>query len=955
MNSQLQIPCLGRPFCLGMLYNCYSEKFIPGITLWSPNKLKSALLSTKLPACDIETTTEDSLQSKSLSLGIGAELKLSLMSGMVDIKGAAKFLHDRKSSEKQSRVTLQYKSTSHFEQLTMDQLGEIQHPNSVADSYATHVVTGIIYGADTYLVFDRLISDGEKLDEVSGSMDATIKKIPSYFGGGSTRNTQDWSKIDKSETEKFNCKFHGDVIPKFNPTTYDEALKLCKELPKLLQSDCKPKVAFLMPLSQLVENYQQVVHTIPLTLTHQVEEIMEHFLHTEIRVTDIMGHAICDSFVLIKNDLTKFAKLHSRFRESFVEQLSQSVPVIRSSGVLTNLKDLISSFYSSPFNAQETKAYLDGKDNEIKQLTQHLKNLEKNSRIQYDFPGTQCDLVAMKCDDKVKHVVCFAFNVTSETSPHTKNLDYYIKTKKLKQASDVKEWFDCKEQSTRLRLEIERFLQYAEDTSLRHEKMSYVVTSLDGTLICDPCILVYTAGEPMLLSPPTDLRAINITIDSIHLKWTAPLYVRVSSYKVLCHQKGKSEFKSIKSYGILTDRYIGELSHGIEYEFRVQVTSTSGFVVESDTACISTTEYYDIVLIGKTGQGKSTLGNKLLDLENTNESNICLFGLEASLDIKRRFLQANDPEVTENGNEFLSVTKRCKIMCNESSKIRVLDVPGFSDSGTLRKTTRQEVSVYKGNLQIVRWLVREQIQSQLKVRRIVYFLPVRGPLEKADGTLQEELKVLHHYFGKDVFNCLVVAATNIPKEKYQALEFDGDDFETTKRVFHSALKMATEDNEILCPPIIYLGLCDSSNQTLEKVQSASVSKESILPLRFSEEVCAQCSCKILYSDENSERICAVDPEKRTVSYVESKCHPGFVPKYTTVQKVAGGVAHMAVLGSALAVGHILDIPTWPGFTNSDEVCRGCKRFPGSEGCMQVGEDFTVEENVIIKVDHSNKL
>ena len=953
MNSQLQIPCLGRPFCLGMLYNCYSEKPIPGITLWSANKLKSALLSTKLPACDIETTTEDSLQSKSLSLGIGAELKLSLMSGMVDIKGAAKFLHDRKSSEKQSRVTLQYKSTSHFEQLTMDQLCEIQHPG-VADSYATHVVTGITYGADAFLVFDRLISKGEKLDEVSGSMDATIKKIPSYLGGGSTRNAQDCSKIDKLETEKFNCKLHGDFIPESNPTTFDEALKLCKELPKLLQSESKPKVAHLMPLSQLVENYQQVVRVVPLNLIHQVEEIMEHFHHIEIRATDIMMHTICNSFVDIKNDITKFVKLHSKFRESLVEQLSQILPSIRSSGVLTNLEDLISSFYNSPFNAQETNAYLGGKENEIKQLTQHLKNLKVDSRIQYDFPDTECDLVALKCDNKVKHIVCFAFNVTSITSPHTKNLDCYIKTKKLKQAPDTKEWFDCKEQSTRLRLEIEKFLQYVEDTSLRKEKMSYVVTSLDRTLKHDPCILVYTAGDPMLLSPPTDLRATNITIDSIRLQWTNPLHFRVSSYKVLYRPKGESEFKSIESYGVLTDRYIGKLYHGIEYEFSVQATSTSGFVVNSDIACISTTEYYDIVLIGKTGQGKSTLGNKLLDLENTDESNIHLFSLEASTDERRRFLQADDPEVVETSQEIFSVTKKCKIMSNESSKIRVLDVPGFSDSGTLRTTIGQEVSVYKGNLQIVRWLVREQIQSQLKVRRIVYFLPVRGPLEKADGTMQEELKVLHHYFGKDVFNCLVVAATNFPKERYQALGFDEDDHETTKRVFHSALKMATEDSNIFCPPIIHLCLCDSPKQALEKVQTAPVLKESILPLRFSEEVCAQCSCKILYSKENNERICAVDPEKKSISYVESKCHPGFVPKYTPVQKVAGGMAHIAVLGSALVVGHVFDIPTWPGFTNSDEVCRKCKMPPGLEGCMKVGEDFTVEENVIVRVDHSNE-
>ena len=64
---------------------------------------------------------------------------------------------------------------------------------------------------------------------------------------------------------------------------------------------------------------------------------------------------------------------------------------------------------------------------------------------------------------------------------------------------------------------------------------------------------------------------------------------------------------------------------------------------------------------------------------------------------------------------------------------------------------------------IIRWVMRAQIQFQLKVRRIVYFLPGRGPLEKA--VIQEELRVLYHYFGKDIFDCMVVAATNSPSKK----------------------------------------------------------------------------------------------------------------------------------------------------------------------------------------------
>ena len=29
------------------------------------------------------------------------------------------------------------------------------------------------------------------------------------------------------------------------------------------------------------------------------------------------------------------------------------------------------------------------------------------------------------------------------------------------------------------------------------------------------------------------------------------------------------------------------------------------------------------------------------------------------------------------------------------------------------------------------------------------------------------------------------------------------------------------------------------------------------------------------------------------------------------------------------------IDSWPGFTNSDEICISCDKSPGSEGCKQI--------------------
>ena len=957
MSSQLEVPCLGRPFHLGMLYDHCTDKLIPGMTLWNKEKLTSAGLTTNQPACNIDISTDDTFHSKSSSFDIGGKLKLSLLCGMVDVKGAAKFLHDRKSSEKQSRVTLQYRSTSHFEQLTMEQLGEIQHPHVLDKGDATHVVTGITYGADAFLVFDRYVTEGEALDKVSNEMKTLINKIP-FIGEVSAGSSLNFSKTEKTETSKFECKFYGDVIPETYPTTYDEALEFCKTLPTFLREEFKPKIAYMMPLSKLAANYQRLYHSIPLDITSQVEEIIEHLYHTKMRASDLMEESICNKFIDLRIELTNFKKLLDHFKRDFVEKLSQILPNIYSAGVKAegfNLQKLLSSFEKSPFNPEETRNYLDGKDNEIKNLAQYLQKLKKRdkaSRLQYDFPDTECSLSSLIDDNEIKHVVCFGFNVTSKTSPYIESLKAYPKTGKTLTIDD-KEWFDNPEIASKLRTEIEKFLRYVEATSTTTEKMAYVVTSTNKK-ICNesgPSTLVFTDGVPMMLNFPGTPQATKVTIDSITLLWTAPKHVKVSSYKVLYCSKGESSYMPIKCRGLNCS--IEGLSHGDEYEFRVQATSTSGFTVESDSAFISTTEYYDIAVIGKTGQGKSTLGNKLLDLKNTNESKIGLFDLRAAPDIKKWFVQADDPQVKQAGQQILSVTSRCKIMSNENSKIRVLDVPGFSDSGTLE----DDVSVNEGNLQIIRWLVREQIQSQLKIRRIIYFLPVRGPLEKADGTLQEELQVLHRYFGKEVFNCLVAVATNHPREKYQGLEFKPDDFKQTEEAFHLALKKTTDDEAISCPPIIYVGLNDSPKKTLAKVQRASILKESILPLVFSEKVCGRCSYNIRYDDQNKE-VCVFIKEGETIPYEESVCHPYFIPKYNNAEKVIGGIGHIATGGAALLVGHIFRVHTWPGFTNSDEKCVSCEKYPGSIGCAKVGESIMIKKNgkqETVKVSHSNRL
>lgn len=311
-------------------------------------------------------------------------------------------------------------------------------------------------------------------------------------------------------------------------------------------------------------------------------------------------------------------------------------------------------------------------------------------------------------------------------------------------------------------------------------------------------------------------------------------------------------------------------------------------------------EYYDIVLLGRVEQGVTTLARKLLNLENTDPVSIRVFH--------------------DSGEQ----TKKCELTSNEVTKVRVIDVPGFSGSDSTPQQGTLET-----NVQIIQTLGRMLDEFQPKVRRIVYFLPVRGPYEKADGSTQEELKLLSHYFGREVFDCLVVAATNPPREKYQEVGFS--DFKQTTRAFHAALKSAVGE-DIACPPIVYIGLKDSPEETLHNIQHALVLNESTAPLRIK-------AVGPLYPEEVAitELIETSPFEDDFVEIEAGGVHPSFVDKYTPVQKFVGGCAHVALLGVPLAVSYVAGWDMWPGFTNSDMMCEKCHSPPDAQECKPDNE------------------
>lgn len=269
----------------------------------------------------------------------------------------------------------------------------------------------------------------------------------------------------------------------------------------------------------------------------------------------------------------------------------------------------------------------------------------------------------------------------------------------------------------------------------------------------------------------------------------------------------------------------------------------------------------DIVLLGRSGLGRTTLAKKLLNVENTD-----LFGER----------------------------------CDKGTTVRVLDAPGFTGS----------LPQHENLPTVIKFIGKAQDEYQLKVSRVVYFLPSRGPLGKADGAMQQELKLLSHHFGKELFDCIVIAATNPSTDNYQKLGFDKEDFEQTRRVFHEALKSAVSE-DMACPPVVYLGLNDEPKETLQKIRSAPVIKEAIIPLVIKN-----------FSPLFRNPVRMYDKKLRN--------HRLLVPKYSLLQKIIGTVAHLTTLGILDLLCYIFGFRRLPSILNTEEVCVDCGNRPEEE-------------------------
>uniref|UniRef100_A0A4W3IVG5 Stonustoxin subunit alpha-like n=1 Tax=Callorhinchus milii TaxID=7868 RepID=A0A4W3IVG5_CALMI len=517
-----ELACLGRPFQLGMLYDCRSDSLIPAVTLWDLETLKNNLDVRPQPNTEFNIIASDDIEDKANSLNVTAALKGSFLGGLVQVEGSAKFMNDRKKSEHQARVTLQYSTTTTFEQLTMTHLGRqnVSYPYVFDQGTATHVVTAVLYGAQAFFLFDREVSSSESLQDIQGSMEVSIKIIPKVAieGDASLKMKEE----EKENTQKFSCTFYGDFALPNNPTTFEDAMNVYSTLPQLLGQDGKqavPVKVWLYPLNQLDSKAAQLVRDISINLVNRAQAVLEQINDVETKCSDMMKDQVSDQCPEIKRKIKKFRAMCVEYKQEFQKALARVLPSIRGGGEEEGkLVDILKNMEESPFRSQSLTQWLDNKNREMSVVRSYLSQMNDIKLVK-----SRSELDMEILDMNIEYVICFMF-----TSLHQEDLYLLEMAKHLRSettentqlpTSDQNQWIHSVTVSREMRKRARLFLRFHK-ANKADKNTKFIVASEPDEEHVGASIYLYEGGDLVnrCFKPPAQPQAPSVcgkTHDSV--------------------------------------------------------------------------------------------------------------------------------------------------------------------------------------------------------------------------------------------------------------------------------------------------------------------------------------------------------------------------------------------------------------------------------------------------------
>ncbi|XP_036614715.1 uncharacterized protein LOC118849809 [Trichosurus vulpecula] len=589
LKTPMEIPALGRPLHLGTLYDCGSDTFIPGITLWDRETLERNVTTEEQCKTDIAIITSDSIDEKTKAMNIPAELKASVLLGLVELGGSAKYLYDTKTSQQQARVTLKYSMTTQYSHLMMNHLGyqNIAYHDVFDNGTATHVVTAVLYGAQAFFVFDQKVSNNENVKDIEGRLKAKVKKIPQIPGKvGGEVNIED---REKKSTEEFRCKFYGDFALQTSPVTYEDAVKVYATLPKLLRGHGVPLKVWLHPLENLSSKAAKMARGISISLVWDAQDTLEKLSECDKRCNDMLEAPGLSVFPTIREKVRLFQELNRQHRQLLQKEIAKALPEIRAGRAEEDeLTRILIRESQSPFSTRRLSEFLGQKIKEMKVVNFYLTLLKEVPVI-----TDQNDVDNVVLGSPHRFVLVFAFTSLQE-EPYLADWKQWLRNPESFspdcEQMTYSSWLEDRETRRKAIQLAESFSTFAK-ANHSSKKTQFIVASVPAVeskgvsiYLYEKGLLVSTNFELPVKPPPPQIG--EVTHDCVELTVipASGKKEKITGYQVEYQVVGEEDWTTIPVSGKPEVFKVSGLEPRTEYVFRFAEVWELGLSESSDVS-----------------------------------------------------------------------------------------------------------------------------------------------------------------------------------------------------------------------------------------------------------------------------------------------------------------------------------------------------------------------------------
>ncbi|XP_016407477.1 stonustoxin subunit beta-like [Sinocyclocheilus rhinocerous] len=712
--NSIETASLGRPFQLGMLYDCRRDAIVPGIRLWTKEQLQQNTTTKTQINTVFTVTASDSIEDKSRLLNIDGCLKLSLLGGLVNVGGAANFLKDTKKSFSQQRLTLHYHSTTKFEELIMNHFssGEMAHYDN---DVATHVVTAVLYGADVCFVFDREVSSDEDKMEIAGEVKAALEQLKG-ISSASIDASMKLNDIQKTAVHKFSCKLYGDFQLPCNPTSFEDAMKVFEDLPKLLgenKEHAVPLRVWLYPLDKLFSRVVKFQHEISTGLSTDIESVIESLSTTEMKCSDLLTDMPALTFTAFHDKINDMKKNCYQCRLSLIKKLGSLLPKIRGKFIEdTALIDLLNDHEESPFERNTLEQWLKEKEEE--------SDIMKTLLTQLNDQGVMVEINLNKnlMNLEVKHLVSYTF--TSLGWPDvllSKQKTYLSSTKRTNEEksfeSGHKTWLTPDIQKT-MRNNLKVFKNLIGLNSSKSVK--FIVASKEMENNPGSCILLYEneSNEAVCFTPPSkpDCPIIeDVRCRQVVLKVSPPCPA-TEELKLLYKMKEEKDWTSqtvSKNQNTVT---LTDLRPDTEYSIKCAAVGKLNYTLDSDVTRLTVINQSLIKAKESAIENLSLTESKCsVLLENTSESTFT--ALYKKIQDMQQNCQMYRQEFSDRIKSVIQSVKACE---KESSALMDL-LQAHDESPFNEKCLKEWITVKEKELNTINEFLQQLMGLGAEVNR----------------------------------------------------------------------------------------------------------------------------------------------------------------------------------------------------------------------------------------------